>query len=551
MRTRQLGAIAGTRSNGLNSWDKLTALQAQNKTSLTDLFNNDGQRFEGFSTRCGDFLLDYSKTALTDEILNTLIELADEAGVEKRRNAMSAGERINETEGRAVLHTALRNLSGAPVLVEGHDVMPGVKETLARLGRFSDDVRNGDIVGATGQQFSDVVNIGIGGSDLGPVMAGMALSPYHDGPRTHFVSNIDGADIADTLAGLNPETTLLIIASKTFTTSETLTNAATAKAWLEASVPAPGSSAHLVALSTALEKTTEFGVAPERVFGFEDWVGGRYSVWGPIGLSLMLAIGQDGFTEFLAGAEEMDRHFCTAPLRENLPVLMALVGIWHSNICGYDTRAVLPYDQRLARLPAYLQQLDMESNGKGVTMGGDAVPRHSGPVVWGEPGTNGQHAFYQLIHQGTRVVPCEFLIARRGHEPELVHQHRMLVANCLAQSEALMVGRSLSKAREMMAANGLTGEELERQAAHRVFSGDRPSVTIVYDQLTPGTLGKIIALYEHRVFVEGVIWGINSFDQWGVELGKVLANNLLPMVEGAEADQPHDGSTMGLLAEFR
>ncbi len=536
----------------MSVWEKLSALQsAGTNRSLTDLFDQDQHRFSRFSASCGDFLMDYSKTALDDDILNTLIKLADEAGVEARRDAMFAGEKINETEGRAVLHTALRNLSGDPVLVNGQDVVPGVLATLERLKSFSSAVRAGEITAANGKPFTDVVNIGIGGSDLGPVMANIALSPYCDGPRTHFVSNIDGADIADTLEGLDPETTLVIVASKTFTTAETMTNAATARAWLERAVAVEDIGQHLAALSTAQDPTAAFGIAQDRVFGFEDWVGGRYSVWGPIGLTLMLAIGPERFTEFLIGAEEMDTHFCTAPLAENLPVLLALVGLWHSNICGYATRAVLPYDQRLARLPAYLQQLDMESNGKGVTMGGAALAHDSGPIVWGEPGTNGQHAFYQLIHQGTRVIPCEFLVARQGHEPELTHQHRMLVANCLAQSEALMVGRSPDVARELMAAKGLTGDELERQAAHRMFPGNRPSVTMMYNQLDPRTLGKIIALYEHRVFVEGVIWGINSFDQWGVELGKVLAQELLPLVEGATPGGVHDGSTLGLLASLK
>jgi glucose-6-phosphate isomerase len=379
-------------------------------------------------------------------------------------------------------------------------------------------------------------------------MVNAALTPYADGPNVHFVSNIDGADIADTLNGLNPATTLVIVASKTFTTIETMTNAKTAKAWLMKDVAEEDIGKHLAALSTAQDKTAAFGIPSEHVFGFEDWVGGRYSVWGPIGLSLMIAIGPDNFMDFLSGAEEMDRHFVETPLENNLPVMLALVGIWHASICGYDSRAVLPYDQRLLRLPAYLQQLDMESNGKGVSMDGQPLARDSGPIVWGEPGTNGQHAFYQLIHQGTRVIPCEFLVARRGHESHLAHQHRLLLANCLAQSEALMLGRNMDTARALMAEKGLTGDELERQAAHRVFTGNRPSVTMMYDVMNPRTLGKIIALYEHRVFVEGVIWGINSFDQWGVELGKILATQMLPLIEGDGLSEGKDGSTRGLLA---
>ncbi|MEO0913165.1 MAG: glucose-6-phosphate isomerase, partial [Pseudomonadota bacterium] len=358
-------------------------------------------------------------------------------------------------------------------------------------------------------------------------MATYALSPYHDGPEVHFVSNVDGAHIHDVLKGLNPASTLVVVASKTFTTIETMTNARTAQAWLqEAGLEAGG---HFAALSSATEKTAAFGIDPARVFGFEDWVGGRYSLWGPIGLPIMLAIGPASFREFLGGAHAMDRHFAEAPLIANMPVMLALVGIWHSNICGYDTRAVLPYDQRLLRLPAYLQQLDMESNGKRVAIDGSALEADSGPIVWGEPGTNGQHAFYQLIHQGTRVVPCEFLVAATGHEEDLAHQHNLLVSNCFAQSEALMLGRP------------------EADTPHRIFPGNRPSTTLIYQRLTPFTLGRIIALYEHRVFVEGAIWGLNSFDQWGVELGKELATAMLPLVEGGDVSGK-DGSTAGLLA---
>jgi glucose-6-phosphate isomerase len=394
-----------------------------------------------------------------------------------------------------------------------------------------------------------VVNIGIGGSDLGPAMAVLALAPFHDGPRCHFISNVDGAHAADTLRGLNPETTLVIVASKTFTTIETMTNADTVRAWMAQQVEDPA--AQFAAVSTAAERTAAYGIAPERVFGFEDWVGGRYSMWGPIGLALMLAIGPDNFDEFLAGGAAMDAHFRAAPFKQNLPVLLALVGIWHAQICGHATRAVLPYDQRLSRLPAYLQQLEMESNGKRVAMDGSDLAIDSGPVVWGEPGTNGQHAFYQLIHQGTRVVPCEFILAREGHEPHLAHQHLLLVANCLAQSEALMRGRSLDEARALMARKGLTGAELERQARHRVFPGNRPSTTLAIPRLTPFTLGQIIALYEHRVFVEGVILGINSYDQWGVELGKELALALQPILEGRQDAATKDGSTAQLVAYLR
>jgi glucose-6-phosphate isomerase len=432
--------------------------------------------------------------------------------------------------------------------VDGRDVMPAVRETHARMSAFATAVREGTIAGQGGR-YTDVVNIGIGGSDLGPAMACLALAPYADGPRTHFISNVDGAHAADVLRGLNPETTLVIVASKTFTTIETMTNAETVRRWMAARVAEPAR--QFAAVSTAAERTAAFGIEAERVFGFEDWVGGRYSMWGPIGLALAIAIGPQDFDRFLAGGAAMDAHFRSAPLAANLPVLLALVGLWHNQVCGHATRAVLPYDQRLARLPAYLQQLEMESNGKRVAMDGTDLGHHSGPVVWGEPGTNGQHAFYQLIHQGTRVVPCEFLLARHGHEPDLAHQHLLLAANCLAQSEALMRGRSLEEARAIQAARGLSGAELDRQARHRVFPGNRPSTTLVYDRLTPFALGQIVALYEHRVFVEGVILGINSYDQWGVELGKELALALQPVLEGTAGVDGKDGSTQALVAYLR
>ncbi len=512
---------------------------------ILDLFDDPG-RAGAFSASLGDLRLDFSKTNLDADGLGLLIRLLDDRGVAGRREAMFTGAPINETEGRAVLHTALRNLDGGPVTVAGQDVMPGVLDTLARMETFAADVRAGRFTGAGGR-ITDVINIGIGGSDLGPAMAARALAPYHDGPRCHFVSNVDPADIADALRACDPATTLVIVASKTFTTIETMTNARTAKAWMAETVADPA--AQFAALSTAQDKTAAFGIAADRVFGFEDWVGGRYSMWGPIGLSLMIAIGPEAFRAFLRGGQSMDTHFRAAAWSENLPALLALVGIWHNQVCGYPTRAVLPYDNRLARLPAYLQQLEMESNGKGVTMDGSPVDGPAGPVVWGEPGTNGQHAFYQLIHQGTQVVPCEFLVAARGHEDDLHHQHRLLVANCLAQSEALMRGRTLDEARAKVAGS-FEGAELERQAAHRVFPGNRPSVTLTYPRLTPEVLGQIIALYEHRVFVEGAVLGINSYDQWGVELGKELATALQPVVEGG-SNEGKDGSTAGLVAHLR
>ena len=527
-------------------WTKLSGLHDASKDrKILELFEAGSDRAERYSARFDGMLFDYSKTNINDEAFAGLIALAEGADVAGRRDAMFSGEKINETEGRAVLHTALRNLDGTPVEVDGQDVMPGVLNTLDRMSAFADAVREGRFRGQGGR-IADVVNIGIGGSDLGPVMATIALSPYHKGPNVHFVSNVDGAHIADTLKGLNPETTLIIVASKTFTTIETMTNAETAKAWMSEKVANPG--AQFAALSTAADKTATFGIPDECVFGFEDWVGGRYSVWGPIGLSLMIAIGPDQFREFLRGGQSMDQHFRNAPFSENLPVLLALIGVWHNQICGNASRAVLPYDQRLLRLPAYLQQLEMESNGKSVLMDGSDTPRNTGPVVWGEPGTNGQHAFYQLIHQGSRVIPCEFLVAAQGHETGLEHQHQLLVANCLAQSEALLRGRTLAEAR-VKVADKFEGEELERQARHRVFPGNRPSTTLIYPKLTPRVLGQIIALYEHRVFVEGVILGINSYDQWGVELGKELATALGPIVAGQASADDKDGSTR-MLVDF-
>ncbi|MEO0692520.1 MAG: glucose-6-phosphate isomerase [Pseudomonadota bacterium] len=529
------------------TWQDLkAAARAAEGRRIADLLA-DGARAEAFSVEAGDLLFDYAKTTMTAADRDLLVSMYTEAQVPARREAMFAGARINETEGRAVLHTALRNLDGRPVVVDGMDVMPGVLHTLARMEAFAEGVRDGGITAPGGARFTDVVNIGIGGSDLGPAMATLALAPYHDGPRCHFVSNVDGAHIFDVLKGLSPETTLVIVASKTFTTIETMTNAETARRWLADAVDDADAGGHFAALSSAVDKTAAFGIAPERVFGFEDWVGGRYSMWGPIGLSLMLAIGAEAFRAFLRGGQAMDTHFRAAEPLESLPVMLALTGIWHHQGCGYPTRAVLPYEQRLSRLPAYLQQLEMESNGKGVTMDGDDAAAVTGPIVWGEPGTNGQHAFYQLIHQGTGVVPCEFMVGATGHHDELAHQHRLLVANCLAQAQALMVGRSLETAIAMMEKAGFEGAERDRQARHRVFRGNRPSTMLIYPRLTPFVLGQIVALYEHRVFVEGVMLGINSYDQWGVELGKELAKSLEPVVAGQADASDLDPSTAQLV----
>lgn len=514
---------------------------------ITSLFEDENRATE-FSLRSGKILFDYSKTNIDSATQSALLDLLEVSRFSQKRADMFSGAKINRTEDRAVLHTALRNLDGHPIQVDGEDIMPEVLETLGAMQTFSDAVRSGTYVGRGGA-ITDVVNIGIGGSDLGPAMAALALSPYHDGPACHFVSNIDAAHIVDTLRNLNPETTLVIVASKTFTTIETMTNAITAFDWMAKTVQDPA--AQFVALSTAADKTAAFGIPSERVFGFADWVGGRYSLWGPIGLSLMIAIGPHNFEAFLRGAQTMDQHFLTAEPQHNMPVMLALVGIWHNQVCGYHTRAFLPYDQRLTRLPAYLQQLEMESNGKRVTMQGEDVSYGSGPVVWGEPGTNGQHAFYQLIHQGTQIVPSEFLVAAKGHEPDLGHHHTLLLANCLAQSQALMLGRSFSATREIGAGKGISGADLDKWANHRVFPGNRPSTTLIYPKLTPEILGKIIALYEHRVFVEGVILNINSFDQWGVELGKELASALEPVLKSGKASQDQDPSTRNLMKFIR
>lgn len=529
--------------------DTLTStVAATHAEDLRAAFAGDPQRFSRFSASLDDLLMDYSKCAVNDEVLDQLEQLITVAGVAEKRDEMFSGVPINFTEGRAVLHTALRNGSNRPVMVDGRDVMPDVNGVLDAMGKFADGIRSGEMKGATGKAITDVVNIGIGGSDLGPVMATLALAPFHDGPRLHFVSNIDGAHIADTLKTLSAETTLFIVASKTFTTIETMTNAQTARAFIANALGEAAVGHHFCAVSTALDKVAAFGIDPTRVFGFWDWVGGRYSIWSAIGLPLMIAIGPDNFGDFLAGGHAMDEHFRNAPFRQNLPMLLGALGVYHRNVLNYATRAILPYDQRLSRFPAYLQQLDMESNGKSVTIDGKPVQGASGPVVWGEPGTNGQHAFYQLIHQGTSVIPAEFLIAANGFEPELRHQHELLIANCLAQSEALMKGRTLAEAKSQLTAKGVSDEEADFLAPHRVFSGNRPSITFVYEQLTPFTLGRLIALYEHRVFVEGVIFRINSFDQWGVELGKELATGLLPVVQGKVAATGHDSSTVGLVS---
>jgi glucose-6-phosphate isomerase len=512
-------------------------------------FAADPGRFGAFSLTLEDLLLDWSKCLVNARTMTLLEQVAVAAALEAKRDAMFAGEAINLTEGRAVLHTALRG--AAPGVADGRSAVAGdVNRVLDAMAAFADGIRSGKMKGSTGKKITDIVNIGIGGSDLGPQMAVLALAPFHDGPRAHFVSNVDGAHMADTLKTLDPETTFFIVASKTFTTVETMTNATTAKAWVQSAVGADLAGLHFAAVSTAIDKAAAFGIPEERVFGFWDWVGGRYSLWSAIGLPLMIAIGPENFRRFLAGAHAMDEHFRTAQLSENIPAVLGLVGWWHRVICGYPARAVIPYDQRLSRLPAYLQQLDMESNGRGVTIDGRPVTTPTGPLVFGEPGTNGQHAFFQLLHQGTDVIPVEFIVAAEGFEPELAHHHALLVSNCLAQSEALMRGRTLAEALAQLTKSGMDIAKAETIALHRVFSGNRPSLTIVHGKLDPFAFGRLVALYEHRVFVEAALFGINAFDQWGVELGKELATGLLPVVEGKTPATGRDSSTAGLVAHI-
>ncbi len=465
---------------------------------------------------------------------------------------MFRGEKINFTENRAVLHVALRNRSNEPILADGEDVMPQVNAVLEKMGRFSAAVRGGQWRGHTGKPISDIVNIGIGGSDLGPVMVTEALRPYWQaGLRPHFVSNIDGTHISEALRGLDPETTLFIVASKTFTTQETLTNAHSARDWLLASLGDEAAVArHFVALSTNREAVQAFGIDPENMFEFWDWVGGRYSLWSAIGLSIAITIGMERFEELLAGAHDMDKHFRAAPLEENMPVILGLLGIWYNNFFAAQTHAILPYDQYLHRFPAYFQQGDMESNGKRVDRDGQVVDYSTGPVIWGEPGTNGQHAFYQLIHQGTKLVPADFLAPMESHNP-IGRHHEILLSNFFAQTEALMRGKNEDEARAELAAAGLAGEALERLLPHKVFPGNRPTNSLLFRKLTPHTLGRLIALYEHKIFTQGVIWRINSFDQWGVELGKQLAQAILPELQGETPVTGHDSSTNGLINHYK
>lgn len=515
---------------------------------LKDLFNEDPERFRKFSVRFGDILFDYSKNRIDDTTKALLVQLARECKLEDAIEAMFTGQPINETENRAVLHTALRNRADRAVTVDGKDVMVDVKAVLEKMRDFSNRVITGDWEGRTGQPITDVVNIGIGGSDLGPVMVTEALKPYKNHLRVHFVSNVDGTHIAETLKGLNPETTLFLVASKTFTTQETMANAHTARQWLLDSGASPSDIAkHFVALSTNAKAVAEFGIDTQNMFEFWDWVGGRYSLWSAIGLSIVLSIGFDNFEQLLQGAHAADEHFRNTPFEDNVPVIMALMGIWYNNFFDAETHAILPYDQYLHRFAAYFQQGDMESNGKYVDRNGAPVDYQTGPIIWGEPGTNGQHAFYQLIHQGTKLIPCDFIAPAQTHNPIGEH-HTLLLSNFFAQTEALMNGKDES---EVIAELQASNKEITRLAPFKVFEGNRPSNSFLIKKITPYTLGSLIALYEHKIFVQGVIWNIFSFDQWGVELGKQLAGKILPELRNDEEVHSHDSSTNGLINQFK
>jgi glucose-6-phosphate isomerase len=521
-------------------------------THMRDLFAADPTRFNKYSLRFGEILFDYAKNRITDETLVHLLALAEQTGLAERITAMFSGEKINNTEGRAVLHVALRNRSNRPILVDGRNVMPDVNQALAKMARFSEAVRSGVWRGFTGLPITDIVNIGIGGSDLGPKMVVEALTPYtRRDLRAHFVSNVDGTDIAETLKKVQPETTLFLIASKTFTTQETMANAHTARAWfLQTAREETAVAQHFVALSTNATAVTAFGIDPDNMFEFWDWVGGRYSLWSAIGLSIALAVGYENFEKLLTGAHRADEHFRTAPFAQNIPVIMALLGVWYNNFFGAESHAILPYDQYLQYFPAYFQQGDMESNGKSVTRGGAPVDYSTGPIIWGQPGTNGQHAFYQLIHQGTKLIPCDFLAPAQSHNP-LGDHHTLLLSNFFAQPEALMRGKTAVEVRAELANSHLSDEQLETLVAAKTFAGNRPSNAFLFKKLTPETLGSLIAFYEHKIFTQGVIWDVNSFDQMGVELGKVLAKAILPELRGAIPVSSHDSSTNGLINAYK
>ncbi len=519
---------------------------------LRQLFAEDQQRFTKFSLTFGEILFDYSKHRITSTTLDLLIELAGECGLKEKIDAMFAGEKINSTEQRPVLHIALRNRSNHPILVDGEDVMPQINAVLEKMATFCQKVRDGEWLGATGQPITDIVNIGIGGSDLGPLMVTEALKPYgHKRLKVHFVSNVDATHLSETLRHLQPETTLFLIVSKTFTTQETMTNAHSAKQWLLSQIGTETAVAqHFVAISTNLELVSQFGINPDNMFEFWDWVGGRYSLWSAVGLSIALYIGMDRFLEFLTGAHQVDEYFRTTPFEKNIPVIMGLLGVWYNNFFAADTHVILPYDQYLHRFPAYFQQGDMESSGKGVTLSGKQVNYSTGPIIWGEPGTNGQHAFYQLLHQGTKLIPSDFLAAIESQNPLGAHQE-ILLSNFFAQPEALMKGKTSAEVRAELEVEGMSPERIEQLLPHKVFPGNRPSSSFLYKKLTPQTLGSLIAFYEHKIFTQGAIWDINPFDQWGVELGKQLAKKILPELQQNAPVTCHDSSTNSLINYFR
>lgn len=534
------------------AWQKLEVhfltMQAMH---MRELFEDDADRFKKFSIHFGDILVDYSKNIVTEETLRLLFELANEIDLKPAIDSMYGGVAINKTENRAVLHVALRNRSNKPILVDGKDVMPEINKVLEQMKLFSNRLISGEWKGYSGKKITDIVNIGIGGSDLGPYMVTEALRPYWQGTTPHFVSNVDGTHLAETVKHLNPETTLFIIASKTFTTQETMTNATSARDWfLEKTNQAGDVAKHFVAVSTNQKAVTEFGIAAENMFVFWDWVGGRYSLWSSIGLSISATIGYDNFVQLLEGAHAMDNHFKNEPFEKNIPVILSLLGVWYNNFYGAASEAILPYDQYLHRFAAYFQQGNMESNGKSTDRNGDHVMYQTGPIIWGEPGTNGQHAFYQLIHQGTKMIPCDFLAPVMSHNPIGDH-HVKLLSNFFAQTEALMMGKTSEEVEAELAKKGMDVDGIEFHTPFRVFEGNRPSNSIMFKQLTPHTLGSLIAMYEHKIFVQGIIWNVYSFDQWGVELGKVLANRILPELTSQDEITAHDSSTNGLINYFK
>ncbi len=535
------------------SWKRLKDHHKDIKHShMKEMFSNDPERFSRFSASFEDILLDYSKNIVNEQTMALLMELAHEVNVQDAIEKLFSGDRINETENRAVLHTALRNTSDSPVMCDGEDVMPAVNNVLDQMKGFAHKITSGQWPGYSGKPVTDIVNIGIGGSDLGPVMVTEALKPYAvHGINVHFVSNIDGTHITETLKSVSPETTLFMVASKTFTTQETMTNAHTARDWfLTAAKDAAHVKKHFVALSTNRKEVERFGIDPENMFVFWDWVGGRYSLWSAIGLSIACYIGFDNFSELLAGAHAMDIHFRETPFEKNIPVIMAFIGIWYTNFFDAETEAILPYDQYLHRFPAYFQQGNMESNGKHTDRSGQEVSCQTGPVIWGEPGTNGQHAFYQLIHQGTRLIPCDFIAPVISHNPVGDH-HSILLSNFFAQTEALMKGKTAEEVHAELKASGKTDNEIKKLVPFKVFKGNNPTNSILLKKLTPRSLGSLVAMYEHKIFTQGVVWNIFSFDQWGVELGKQLAKKILPELTGTGPVTSHDSSTNGLIHTYK